>query len=1304
MNRKRAMDKIRSSFGLVGLLLFFNMLTSLSFSQSQTIARTWNEVLLHAIRTDFARPTVHARNLYHLSLAHYDCFAALSPERSTFLIGKEINGFQSPFEGFPIPSNIEDARHEAICYASYRILKHRFQNSPGYTGVLFKIDSIMSVYNYPTSDTSTNYLQDGSSALGNYIAEQIIMYGYQDGANEANNYENTYYQVTNPPIEVEEPGNPSIIDPNHWQAISLTTAIDQSGNQVSSTPPHLSPEWGNVDPFAMNDTLISTYSRNGNDYQVYLDPGEPAYIDTTDTLELNSLYKWNFCMVSVWQSHLDPTNGVMIDISPASRGNLSSYPQTKEDHPGFYDFFNGGVQQTTGHAVNPVTGSPYTPQIVPLGDYARVLAEFWADGLDSETPPGHWFEILHTVIDDPQFVKQWMGTGDTLSDLEYDIRAQFVLGGAMHDAAVASWSVKGWYDYLRPVSAIRYMARLGQSSDTNQVNFHPGGIPLIPGYIELVEAGDPLEGANQEHIGKVKLYTWKGPDHIGDPETDYAGVGWILAENWWPYQRPTFVTPPFAGYVSGHSTFSRTAANVLTYMTGSPYFPGGIGEFHAEQNEFLEFEDGPSVDITLQWATYQDAADECSLSRIWGGIHPPVDDIPGRLIGDQLGSITFNHGNSYISNTQPLAKTLDVSDSTLNINDIGNTLSLAFTFDTVMSTGTLPQINFPVEDPTIDALNELSAMWINDSTYEVTYELLNLTVDYHNIVVQIDSAQATNGKYQNPRVFSKYFYIDTDRPAPIAAICSDSIINDSLAGSQFSISITVDEPCDTSTTPTLDFLNPTVTNTLAENLIASGWLNDTTYAFTYDVLDEYVSIDSIYIEVNAVYDVASNPAETDTFLLDTRIDTREPGLLSYSINDTLLNRSDIGSNALMVDLTFDKRMNTTSAPTLVFSTDTVFTDPLTQSIQSNWSSDTTCTIFYHLTGTPFTALNTDILLSDLSDLSGNSPSPDSILNALIIDTERPEIDTVLTSSSVVFDGNTGSSGYTVDIEFSERMNMNQLPFLEAYKGGAQLSSMTYNPFESEWLNDSIYRGHFDVTDDHIEVDSLSLAVNFGEDQQLNFQLADSLANVFDLDTRNPSSLVFNANTYNVTNGTQQLAVLMVFDEAMDENTLPGVTFSNPDANTALIPNTGSSQWYNNHTYEQVFDVDQIDLELNNVYVILDQGKDKAGNIVMNDTMSSAMDINLSALGLDQISPTSNVRVYPNPVSQNEIIYIHLPKNDQVSDLIIHDINGREIHRESIQPHVSWHEVRAHSWTEGMYFLSIDLKSHVFQTKIVVTNE
>ena len=123
-----------------------------------------------------------------------------------------------------------------------------------------------------------------------------------------------------------------------------------------------------------------------------------------------------------------------------------------------------------------------------------------------------------------------------------------------------------------------------------------------------------------------------------------------MAGNWWPYQRPSFVTPPFAGYVSGHSTFSRAAAEVMSLFTGDDYFPGGMGEYYAPRDSFLVFEKGPSVDVTLQWATYRDASDQCSLSRIWGGIHPPADDIPGRLMGIEVGVKAFRESEAYFNN------------------------------------------------------------------------------------------------------------------------------------------------------------------------------------------------------------------------------------------------------------------------------------------------------------------------------------------------------------------------------------------------------------------------------------------------------------------------------------------------------------------------------------------------------------------------------------------------------------------------------------------------------------------------------
>lgn len=613
-----------------------------------SVARQWNDMLLESIRKDFARPTVHARNLFHVSMAMWDAWSAYDTGSCPVLLGETLDGFTCLFDGIATPADIDAARDTAITFASYRIMSHRFANSPNAALLQQGYDVHIAAQGMAPSFVSQDYSTGSAAALGNYIAQCVIDFGLQDGSNEANQYINTAYLPVNPPLIVEAPGNPDIADYNRWQPLTLDIFIDQSGNEIpGETPEFLSPEWGQVTPFALDPADMVTYTRDGFDYEMYHDPGAPPYLQA-DGMGDSEYYKWGFAMDCIWSSHLDATDGVMWDISPASIGNRPTIPAALADYPTFYDQINGGTAGS-GHAMNPSTGAAYTPNMVPRADYARVLAEFWADGPDSETPPGHWFTLMNYVSDHPDVEKKYKGEGDALADLEWDVKGYLAMGGAMHDCAVTAWGIKGWYDYLRPVSAIRAMADLGQSSEPASASYDPAGLPLIPGYIELVEVGDALAGPADENVGKIKIYAWKGHLYINNVDVDEAGVDWILAENWEPYQRPSFVTPPFAGYVSGHSTFSRAAAEVLTMLTGDEYFPGGLGEFVAPADEFLVFEDGPSVDVTLQWATYYDAADESGLSRIWGGIHPPCDDLPGRIMGEYIGVGAFTRAESYFS-------------------------------------------------------------------------------------------------------------------------------------------------------------------------------------------------------------------------------------------------------------------------------------------------------------------------------------------------------------------------------------------------------------------------------------------------------------------------------------------------------------------------------------------------------------------------------------------------------------------------------------------------------------------------------
>jgi len=656
------------SQALVSPTVYGPSLSARSAAVESTVARQWNELLLEAIRGDFARPTVHARNLFHTSVVMYDAFALYDDMDNPVFAGQEWQGYSCPLDTslLVIPADSAEraaAVDMAMSYAAYRLLTHRFSDSPGAATSLPAFDAEMTLLGYDPDFLSED-ITEGPAAVGNLIAAHMIQFGLQDGANEHLDYANVNYTPINPDLELAEPGNPNLVDPNAWQPLSIPLFVDQSGNVLSETPDFQGAEWGNVLPFSLEDSVRTIVPRDGVDFSLYMDCGAPPYFgEGEDIGGIADPYAWGFTLVALWSAHLHPSDGVMWDISPAASGNLQSTgPSGFSTMDIFYDWLEGG-DGGTGYDVNPATGAPYASNVVPRGDYCRVLAEFWADGPESETPPGHWFVLLNGAMDHPDFNTQWMGEGEELDPLRYTLRAYLTLGGAMHDAAIGAWSHKGRYDYIRPVSAIRYMASLGQRTDSTQASFHPDGLPLVPGRIEVVESGDPLAAGGNE--GKIKVWAWQGPDAILSPIWDEAEVGWILAENWWPYQRPSFVTPPFAGYVSGHSTFSRTAAEILTAITGSPYFPGGLGEFPVVQNQFLVFEDGPSQSFSLQWATYRDASDQCSLSRIWGGIHPPADDFPGRQLGLEIAEMALSKASGYFGSVEPPACPYDLDNDGL---------------------------------------------------------------------------------------------------------------------------------------------------------------------------------------------------------------------------------------------------------------------------------------------------------------------------------------------------------------------------------------------------------------------------------------------------------------------------------------------------------------------------------------------------------------------------------------------------------------------------------------------------------------
>lgn len=574
-----------------------------------SVARRWDEALLDAIRRALPNPPVHARNLFHLSVAMWDAWATYDPQADGYIVTEKHTA-----------SDVPAARNEAISYAAYRVLSSRFIKAVGGAESLSEFADVMDSLCYPLDVATT--AGDTPAAIGNRVAKAVLDAGLADGSNQANGYADPDYAPLNPPLIVAQSGT-TMTDPNRWQPLQLAHMISQNGIPIENgVQQAIGPHWGHVKSFALPD---------GGSAGVPIDPGPPPELGTAT----DRAYKDAAIEVIRYSSQLDPAADETIDISPGAIGGNDL-----------------GTNDGGGHALNPSTGQPYAPEVVNRGDFARALTEFWADGPKSETPPGHWNVVANSVSDELDPDLRIGGSGTPVDRLQWDVKLYFALNGGVHDAAIAAWGLKGRYDSVRPISMIRYLAGLGQSSDPNQPSYDPEGIPLVPGLVELITdataASGGRHGALAGHEGEIAIRAWQG--NPKDPRTGSSGVGWILAADWVPYQQPTFVTPSFQGYVSGHSTFSRAAAEVLTGFTGSEYFPGGSSSWTTTAGT-LKVEAGPTKDVTLEWATYYDAADQAGVSRLYGGIHISADDFTGRQLGSQCGKEAWALAEDFFAGT-----------------------------------------------------------------------------------------------------------------------------------------------------------------------------------------------------------------------------------------------------------------------------------------------------------------------------------------------------------------------------------------------------------------------------------------------------------------------------------------------------------------------------------------------------------------------------------------------------------------------------------------------------------------------------
>jgi membrane-associated phospholipid phosphatase len=109
------------------------------------------------------------------------------------------------------------------------------------------------------------------------------------------------------------------------------------------------------------------------------------------------------------------------------------------------------------------------------------------------------------------------------------------------------------------------------------------------------------------------------PPATRDLHRDHIDATWL----------PFIITPPFPSYPSGHSTQSAAAARVLTDMFGMKAFKDTL---HTDQR--LVPPQAPRF-----FHSFDEAAAEAAVSRLYGGIHDSFDNDDGLAAGQCIGQV-----------------------------------------------------------------------------------------------------------------------------------------------------------------------------------------------------------------------------------------------------------------------------------------------------------------------------------------------------------------------------------------------------------------------------------------------------------------------------------------------------------------------------------------------------------------------------------------------------------------------------------------------------------------------------------------
>ena len=722
-------------------------------------------------------------------------------------------------------------------------------------------------------------------------------------------------------------------------------------------------------------------------------------------------------------------------------------------------------------------------------------------------------------------------------------------------------------------------------------------------------------------------------------------------------------------------------------ITGSPYFPGGLGEFSAPQNEFLQFEEGPSTNITLQWASYRDASDQCSLSRIWGGIHPPIDDIPGRIIGGQVGEICFNKADSIFSVTQPALVSSISSDTIINSFDAGSSIDIDLTFNVPMDSSGLPQVElFPLSLYQVLSANQM--YWIDSFQLHIEFDINNNILEEFTSLIQIQGVDAGNGLHLPEINLENYFLVDTKLPEITSISSANPIISDGDIPTGYQTIIELDEPCNTSQIPNFFFSGTNYFNsTINHNTQNSTWNSTQEYQAEFNLTDFNENVASVDVLIENIEDVHGNPLLNPNGSNICSIDTKNPSSTVVIISDTLINIEDLNTNPQIdASVSFDEAMDTTIIPEfLLYDGTGIHSSIVMNPFETFWTDSSTLNTELWVLSDTNNFIHLELICLGAKDNNGNTINDTITPSDLYSDLKEPYVEYSMPVAQVISDSLIGSNLYYVDISYNEPMELGTIPLIIHESNNNLSGSIQYNFIESHYLDDFNYRAFFNVIDENIEEDSIDITIIHGRDFSGNSQ-TEHTENLFvSLDTKNPSIVTFTTSTNSLTIG-DQLDISISFDEEMDTNQI--IQFEYDPIITSPIELIQTNyNWADtanlNIQYELInSDVNPYSFDLNII-----EGTDKAGNLLIPFGVDSVFSIP-GSLGIE--NAMESIQLYPNLISSGDKIVIKGNPLIQNTDFIeIYNSEGKLLKTTKFHKDGQfWYSSPLHI-EPGMYYVQIN---------------